>query len=658
MGTKQISGFYGASPLEGPVSPTPTAAKISAQYATASASGSVTETVAEIAVVPTGLSAHESISTVELNSSGDTATVDLSSHFSFPGVEGTIVEFDTVLGKFAAELYPNDAPINVANFLQHVVTDAYSNTFIHRSVPNFVIQGGGYYTEFNLPAVERLGTASLEYSKPNFRGTLAMARSSDPDSAGSQWFINTVDNSETLKPLGEGREGYTVIGRLLGGGLQVADRLAALPTVAISELFSELPVYNYVEGNALVFDNLVTVRGVAEVSLYPTSDGTDALMTFTATSSSEAVVRTSLSGSALTLTSIGLGSANITVRATESAGDWVEHQFTVNVTAVPSIVRQPISRTFVRGTNGLLDVEVSGSEPFGFQWMKDGEPIPLLGIFAGSQTDTLSAYDISEDSLGSFTVRVTNSAGSVVSDAAEMTIVDQLATQSTRGNGYSPSGIAYIDSHIIFSGAPTSIKWSVLLPDGWTYRASGGAETTSGPSEGDSGLIEFSWSSPSTSQLGFWYFLNVPADATGDASFVGMVTISREEDTEVLADPDPLLIPLAVHHSADIDGDFKLGLSELLRVIELYNTRLGSTRTGAYIAVNGTVDDFLSDGSRASSTSITLLRYHSADSDRDAQLSLSELLRVIELYNTRSGSVRTGKYRKGEGTIDGFSGDP
>jgi|GEM_PF-1240085 len=238
---------------------------------------------------------------------------------------------------------------------------------------------------------------------------------------------------------------------------------------------------------------------------------------------------------ALILTSVGLGSASVTARATESAGDWREYQFTVNVPAVPAIVQQPISRTFVKGTNGYLDVRVSGSEPFGFQWMKDGESIPRLGRFSGSQTDTLSVDDISVEALGSFTVRVTHSAGFVVSEAAELTIVDQLATQSQRGNGYSPGEIVYIDSHIIFAAAPTSIKWSILLPEGWIYRSSGGAEY--------SGLIEFSWSSPSSSQLGFWYYLKVPMDATSDAAFGGMVTISRAEDTAVLAGPRSAVDP-------------------------------------------------------------------------------------------------------------------
>ncbi len=106
------------------------------------------------------------------------------------------------------------------------------------------------------------------------------------------------------------------------------------------------------------------------------------------------------------------------------------------------------------------------------------------------------------------------------------------------------------------------------------------------------------------------------------------------------------------NHDADTDENFRIDLAELLRVIEIYNTRFGTSRTGAY-GINGATSDGFEpnasvDGPR------TLSRYHSADTDQDAQLSLAELLRLIELYNTRLGSTRTGAYRVNDGTSDGF----
>jgi hypothetical protein len=104
----------------------------------------------------------------------------------------------------------------------------------------------------------------------------------------------------------------------------------------------------------------------------------------------------------------------------------------------------------------------------------------------------------------------------------------------------------------------------------------------------------------------------------------------------------------ALTHSADTNADWKISLIELTRVIELYNTRNGTTRTGEYHCEAGTEDGF------APGTGM-LTSCHSADSDGDGRISLTELTRVIELYNTRSGTTRTGDYHGEAGTEDGFA---
>jgi hypothetical protein len=112
--------------------------------------------------------------------------------------------------------------------------------------------------------------------------------------------------------------------------------------------------------------------------------------------------------------------------------------------------------------------------------------------------------------------------------------------------------------------------------------------------------------------------------------------------------------PASDHHSADTNRNGRFGLSELLRVIELYNTRHGSSRTGRYVIQADTVDGYGTDASQPGSVENLLVRPHHADTDRNGHLSLSELLRVIELYNHRTGTTRTGAYRRASGTVDGF----
>src|SRR5580658_6048201 len=104
------------------------------------------------------------------------------------------VLFKTTDGDIRVELYPEKAPKTVANFLKYVANGQYSGTIFHRVIPGFMIQGGGYTTDFQeKPTAASIPLESRNGLK-NTMGTIAMARTSDPDSATDQFFINTVDN--------------------------------------------------------------------------------------------------------------------------------------------------------------------------------------------------------------------------------------------------------------------------------------------------------------------------------------------------------------------------------------------------------------------------------------------------------------------------------
>ncbi len=113
-------------------------------------------------------------------------------------------------------------------------------------------------------------------------------------------------------------------------------------------------------------------------------------------------------------------------------------------------------------------------------------------------------------------------------------------------------------------------------------------------------------------------------------------------------------------HSADTSpADGVINLAELTRVIELFNVRNGTVRTGRYaVAVTATSDGFAPDPATANGATVTLTKYHSADSDRDGKLTLTELTRVIEFYSARVGGVRTGQYHAQLNSEDGFAPGP
>lgn len=150
----------------------------------------------------------------------------------------------TSAGDMLVELYPSAAPKTVANFVQYAKDGHFDRLIIHRVVPGFVIQGGGYNQYFN----ERPTRDPIPYEGDNnlgnYRTTLAMARTTDPESASAQWFVNLRDNNEKLdhfvNDLGP-RHGYAVFGRVIEG-MDVADAIGALPTGPGGPFPAEVPV--------------------------------------------------------------------------------------------------------------------------------------------------------------------------------------------------------------------------------------------------------------------------------------------------------------------------------------------------------------------------------------------------------------------------------
>ncbi|NCT98478.1 MAG: peptidyl-prolyl cis-trans isomerase [Comamonadaceae bacterium] len=138
------------------------------------------------------------------------------------------VRLSTSLGDIVVELDPAKAPKTVENFLQYVKDKHYDGTVFHRVMGNFMIQGGGFTADMQQKPTRAPVPLEAGNGLKNDRGAIAMARTGDPDSATSQFFINVVNNPGLNAPSPDGH-GYTVFGKVVAG-MDVVDKIRAVPT--------------------------------------------------------------------------------------------------------------------------------------------------------------------------------------------------------------------------------------------------------------------------------------------------------------------------------------------------------------------------------------------------------------------------------------------
>ncbi|MGD8783164.1 MAG: peptidylprolyl isomerase [Thioalkalispiraceae bacterium] len=145
--------------------------------------------------------------------------------------DNPVVKIQTNHGDIYLELYPQKAPKTVANFLQYIEEDFYTNTIFHRVMSDFMIQGGGFTPTFERKQTRAPVMNEADNGLSNERGTVAMARTFDPHSATAQFYINVVDNGLALdhKDKTPRGYGYTVFGKVTKG-MEVVDTIRNIPT--------------------------------------------------------------------------------------------------------------------------------------------------------------------------------------------------------------------------------------------------------------------------------------------------------------------------------------------------------------------------------------------------------------------------------------------
>jgi peptidyl-prolyl cis-trans isomerase A (cyclophilin A) len=205
-----------------------------------------------------------------------------------PGHAGTLAQFRTTIGDFDVELYDAEKPVTVKNFIRYVQEGLYTDMFMHRVVTNFVIQGGGifvgdrgttnaalYYIPTFSPITNEFGVGKF-YS--NTYGTIAMAKTSDPNSATSQFFFNLTNNAAALDNTNNSG-GFTVFGRVVSG-TNILNRFKLGPTnqvikkLNLGGVLSELPVLYAADPAYVSYDDLVYVDiSLLQVAVNPVTDG-------------------------------------------------------------------------------------------------------------------------------------------------------------------------------------------------------------------------------------------------------------------------------------------------------------------------------------------------------------------------------------------------
>jgi peptidyl-prolyl cis-trans isomerase B (cyclophilin B) len=166
------------------------------------------------------------------------------------------VELDTSAGTIKLELYPEAAPKTVENFLKYVDSGHYAGTQFHRVIKGFMIQGGGYDAQFRerptCPPVPIESEQSVKAGLSNKPGTVAMARTGDPNSASAQFFINVGDNKRLdFRSADAQGYGYTVFGKVIAG-MDVVEKIAQSPTGAAGPFQSDVPAERVVIKSARV----------------------------------------------------------------------------------------------------------------------------------------------------------------------------------------------------------------------------------------------------------------------------------------------------------------------------------------------------------------------------------------------------------------------
>ena len=286
-----------------------------------------------------------------------------------------------------------------------------------------------------------------------------------------------------------------------------------------------------------------------------------------------------------------------TVIVTNSDGSITSNpaDLVVNVGTPPTFSVAPGSLLIVANDRAQLSVVASGTGPLTYQWYQ-GTSGDTSAQVTGATSSVFTTPELTATT--SYWVRITDANGNITNSPAATVAVSATSpltvSQTVMGHGYMAGGAVTVANMITYTGtAPSRIEWATLLPAGWKYVGSGGNEGEARPAYKSADLLEWTWATVPATPIEFTYTVCVPAGTTVDQVIASLVTCQQTgTNYQTMAKPDPLVLRSASLHGADSDRDGRISLLELTRVIELYNYRAGTVRTGVYHPQSGTEDGF------------------------------------------------------------------
>ena len=340
-------------------------------------------------------------------------------------------------------------------------------------------------------------------------------------------------------------------------------------------------------------------------------------------------------------------SGSFTVTVTNAKGAVTSSAAVLLVSESPKIATQPKATNVVPGGTFTLSAQATSAAPLAYQWYFNNV------LISGATQSTYSATGVTGANTGYYKTKITNSVDSTGVTSTDVLVqVSPAGTTATHqaittsGRGYPVGGTLRITNTIAFPTAATALGWTVMLPTGFSL-ASDTTGANSKPLAGTTTKLDWAWDAGAvTTPLTFTYTVNVPSNATGTKVIGAFAFVRVSGDTlPIICTPDPLSVAQeGLPHSTDTDGDWKISVDELAQTIALFNTVNGNVRTGAYKYVtSGSTGGFAADPSVAVVVSIPG-NIHSADTNADGMIDLRELLQLIDLYNYRVGTDRTGSY--------------